>query len=871
VVGKTVSHYRVEEKLGEGGMGVVYRARDLSLNRNVAIKFVLAEGASEDRLRRFRQEAEAASSLNHPHILTVFETGTFEGRPYLVTEFVDGYTLREWVKRTAPANRQLAEMLEGVADALACAHQAGIVHRDIKPENILVAKTGYAKLVDFGLAKLLEPAGSGDEKTRSAGPTQPGVVLGTVAYMSPEQAAGRPVDGRSDVFAFGVVLYEALAGRRPFEGSTDVDVLHAILRGEARPLEGVPYDLRLIVEKALEKEPGDRYQNMPDLVVDLRRFQRHKTMETAAVAAPVRGPRRGWMAGAALALVLAAGAAVWWARRGVDLTGSNPLASAQFTRFTDFEGAELDAAISPDGRFVAFLSDRDGPFDIWLSQVGTGRFVNLTQGKEGEVLEITRSVGFSGDGSQIWLRGGPPSSPIRVMPILGGPARPLLQGVMAAWSPDGSRIVYHRGGPTGDPVYLSDRNGANEQLLFHDKRPWMHCHYQAWSPDGRWIYFVFGNLAVNEMDIWRIPAAGGEPERITRHNAYVAYPTPLSQRTLLYVAQAEDGSGPYLYAADLERKTSRRVSFGLEQYTSVAASGDGRRLVATVANPSAGLWTVPIQDRVAEESDVKRLALPTVRALAPRFGRDTLFYLSSMGGGDGLWRFRQNEAVELWKGRDGPLADPPAVSADGQRVAISLRKQGRLVLHVMTADGTGLRPVAESLDVRDAAGWSPDGKWIAVGANDAQEPGLFKVPVDGGAPVRLVKEAAFKPVWSADGNLIVYCGAVNGRVQPLRAVRPDGTPVSLPDIQVRLGGERYRFLPDGKGLVFMQGQQRRLDFWLLDLASGKARPLTRLSPSAALRAFDITSDGKQIVFDRQRENSDIVLIDLRLTPAEGSW
>jgi len=865
MIGRSISHYRIEAKLGEGGMGVVYRAQDLSLNRPVAIKFLSSKVADEERRRRFQQEAQTASALNHPHILTVFEAGTVDGQQYLVTEFIDGCNLRQWAEREKPTPRQLLEMLVGVADGLAAAHQASIVHRDIKPENILVSRQGWAKVVDFGLAKVVEPSsGEQETKTIDAVKTRVGTVLGTVAYMSPEQAAGRPVDARSDIFSFGIVLHELLAGERPFGGKSDIDVLHAILHSPPRPLVSAPPDLSRVVEKALEKDVADRYQSMREVVVDFRRAQRTpERAEPAPAATATVRPRRALLAAGLVVAALLGGAATWFALRqpGVE----SPLAGARFTRLTDFEGAEVDAAISPDGKFVAFVADRDGPYDIWITQLGTGRLVNLTQGKEGELLEVTRSVGFSGDGAHVWLRGGGSgASPIRLMPIMGGrPRRFLEEGAVVSWSVDGNRIVYHTGGAGGDPVFVADRHGANPKKVFHDTAPGIHSHFQVFSPDGRWIYFVKGNFAVNEMDLWRIPSSGGDAERLTSHKSHVAYPAPLDERTLLYVAKADDGAGPYLYALDVERRASRRVSSGLEQYTSIAASADGRRLVATVANPSAALWSVPILDRIVEESDVTRFALPATRALAPRFGPDALYFLSSTGGGDGLWRFRQGEIAELWRGSEGALVDAPAVSADGRNVAVSLRKQGRFQLHVITADGAGLRPLADSLDVRDAAAWSPDGKWIAVGGNDAKGPGLFKVPVDGGAPQRLVDKAAFKPAWSPDGSLIVYCGSAAGRDQTLFAVRPDGTPAALPDIKVRVGGERFRFLPSGKGLVFMQGRQLQQDFALLDLATGKTRPLTRLRSTAAMRTFDVTPDGKQIVFDRLRDNSDIVLIELK--------
>jgi len=281
LIGRVIGHYEVIDLIGRGGMGEVYRARDARLNRLVAMKFVSSEHVNESARRRFQQEARMASALNHPHILTVHEAGEFEGQQYLVTEFIDGGTVREWARNHKPDWRQVAELLIGVADGLACAHEAGILHRDIKPDNILVTKSGYAKLADFGLAKLTQDEELAEAVTVSR--TRPGVIIGTIAYMSPEQASGKPLDARSDIFAFGVVLYEMLSGRKPFEGATELETLQLIIHGTPKPLrDALPVTVRAVVERALEKEPADRYQAMREMFVDLRRV----TGESGKAAAP---------------------------------------------------------------------------------------------------------------------------------------------------------------------------------------------------------------------------------------------------------------------------------------------------------------------------------------------------------------------------------------------------------------------------------------------------------------------------------------------------------------------------------------------------------------------------------------------------------
>ena len=528
----------------------------------------------------------------------------------------------------------------------------------------------------------------------------------------------------------------------------------------------------------------------------------------------------------------------------------------------DFEGAETEAVISPDGRFVAFLSDRNGRFDIWMNQIGSGQFVNLTQTLT-HVPDFripVQSVGFTADGSTIWLGGVKGHGRFMVMPLTGGSPRPLFgdRVVAAAWSQDGSQLVYHTF-DDGDPMFVADRNGSSSRKI-HADEPGMHSHFPIWSLDGKWIYFVRGLWATFEMDIWRMSAEGGEPQQLTRLNTDIRYPVPIDANTMLYVAPASDGSGPWLWALDVERGSSQRVSFGLEKYTSISATPNGRRLVATVANPTANLWSIPILDRPAEEKDASSFPVPTVRALAPRFAGDALYYLSSAGSGDGLWRSQNGQALEIWKGAEVPLLEAPAAAPDGRRIAIVLRRERRLRLHLISADGAELQPFAEGIDARGAPGWSPDGQWIVTGGVDASGPGLFKIPIAGGAPTRLVQGLAFNPVWSPDGHMIVYAGPNVGPESPLLAVSPDGHAIALPPTQTSYAGEGFRFLPDGSGIVYMRGLYRR-DFWLLDLASKKSRLVSRFSDSSAMRSFDITPDGKRIVFDRLRENADLVVID----------
>ena len=792
VTGRRLGRYTVTGRLGAGGMGEVYRARDTRLDRDVAIKILPGHFTSDpERRARFAREARLLATLNHPHIGAIYGLEDIDDGVALVLELVEGPTLADRLARGPLAVADALTIGRQITEALDAAHAKGIVHRDLKPANVVLQGAGASgrvtsetrvKILDFGLARptdgpvesdVTNPNGSFDR-------TADGRILGTPAYMSPEQARGLAVDKRTDIWAFGCVLFEMLSGGRAFGGDTMTDTLAHILEREpdwGLLPRGTPPPVRKLLRRCLQKDPVRRMRDIGDARAELD----EALSDPAPVpAAHVRRRLSGWGIVAASVILGVSLLAAAWMLGGRPATSSNPLENALFTRFTNFEGTERSAAISPDGRFVAFRSDQNGPLDVWLGQVGTGSFLNLTKGTDDEFATDTPSCGFNADGSEVWLSGGPDRR-LRLMPLMGGAPRPFLpdRTVTVAWSQDGARIVYHLQ-DDGDSMYVADRTGAGARLLYRRKRN-EHNHFPVWSPDRRWIYFSSGTPVTKEMDVWRIPAAGGSPERLTELNSDVASLAPIDDRTVLFVSHDQDGSGPWLWSLDPERKLTRRISFGVEKYTSLAATPDGRRLVATVANPAAGLWTVPIlPSGVAEESDARAFPLSTADSSAPQFGASSLFYLSSLGAGEGVWRMDEGHSTEIWKGSDGGVLASPAPSRDGRKVAIVMRRDGKLRLHILAADGGDLQTPADTVDVRGGASWSPDGKWIAVGGTEAGREGLFKIPVDGGNPVRLLEGPALNPVWSPDNRLIAYVGANVSAYAPLLAVRTDGTPVEHP-------------------------------------------------------------------------------------------
>jgi Tol biopolymer transport system component len=435
--------------------------------------------------------------------------------------------------------------------------------------------------------------------------------------------------------------------------------------------------------------------------------------------------------------------------------------------------------------------------------------------------------------------------------------------VNTIWSADGTKLTYFTGGPV-DSIFVAAADGSGAQRVFWTKAG-EHSHYPVWSPDGRYVYFVRGGVRLTQADVWRVPAAGGDAEQITHHRSDVRYPALIDDRTLVYIAPAAEGSGSALYGMDVERRVPHRLNIGVEQYRSVAASPGGaggrRRLVAAVANPSSHVWTVPVGAGMAGEKDARQVALPSVRAGTPRAGPGFLLYLSSTGGDAGIWKFKDSVAVELWKPGDGASVATPVISRDGQQLSFVARKAGRGTLFLMTADGTGRRALAEQLDVQDEPSWSPDGQWLVVAANDGKGTKLFKVQASDGAAVVLRQAAAHYPQWSPDGRFVLFRETDK---QQIEAITPEGKPyeIKLPPLVFRNAvGNPYRFFPDNRHLAVMLGQYRQENLWMADFQSGEMRQLTDLTAGFSITSFDVAPDGRSIVFDRVRQNADIVLIE----------
>jgi Tol biopolymer transport system component len=564
--------------------------------------------------------------------------------------------------------------------------------------------------------------------------------------------------------------------------------------------------------------------------------------------------------------LLALAAAIWLQR--TEHFWRNPIADARIQTVTDFDGLEQAAAISRDGHLVAFLSNRDGPMDVWVTQIGSGEFHNLTHGSVRELANPSiRALGFSPDGSLVtfWLRkpAGPGNDTISTwaVPTLGGEPRLYLDGVAEFdWSHDGSRLAYHTPDP-GDPLFVTQGGVRPGTRPIFTASAGLHSHFPLWAPDDAFLYFVLGELP-DKLDIWRIRPTGGTPQRITRQERRITYPVLLDRRTLLYLAGDPDGSAQSLYSMDVDHRIPHRLTSGLDRYTSLAATPDGHRLVVTRTTPHATLYRIRIGDTPVQVSAANQIPLTTSSGFSPRLGPDYLLYVSTTGTEDSIWKLANGASTQLWRGEGARIFGGPAISSDGRSIAFSARQNGKALLYLMQEDGTNAHILADSLDLQGAPAWAPDGQSIVSASNDHDIPHLFRIPVDGRSPAPLVREYSLDPTWSPDGRMVVYSGPDIGTTFSLKAVSAEAAPHLLPSLTLTRGARHITFLPGGRSLVFLRGEIQHKDLWLVDLDTGTERRLTSLPPDFDVRDFDVSPDGREVVFERVQERSDLVLLDI---------
>ena len=770
-----VSHYEIVEKLGEGGMGVVYKARDTRLDRFVALKVISPDlRADPDRSRRFVQEAKAASALNHPGIVTVHEIAREGDVDFIVMEYVPGRTIDDLIPRNGMRVRDALAFGVEIADALAAAHAAGIVHRDLKPANLMATEAGRVKVLDFGLAKLREHGPVTEDDPTERVKTKEGTILGTCAYMSPEQAEGRTVDPRSDIFSFGLVLYEMLTGQRAFRRDSKLATLAAILREEPPPPrernEEVPPELERIVLRCLRKDPARRFQTMADLKVALAELKEESDSGKLAGTSSspgVRKHRRG--PGVALAAgLLALGAGVVFLRLS-SRTGPRGPQGTPPVPLTSFAGRVFDPALSPDGNQVAFVwnGEKQESFDLYLKLVGPGTPIRLTSdpGRES-------SPAWSPDGRQIaFLRSSSSQSRLVVIPALGGPERTVVEaeglGLGLAWSLDGQALFVARGDPPGKPAgifVVSVGTGTMRRLTTPPAGAWSGDVSPALSPDGRTLAFA-RSLTRSNSDIYVVPLsagleATGEPRRLTFENRASGEPvfSPDGTRIIFSAGGRGSDSDPSLMVIRVSGsgEKAERVP-GTDGGESATHSRQGK-LVFLRWLRDENVWRLrPVEGKAGVP---ERFIASTRKDIDPSFSADgkRLLFASDRSGMQEVW------ICEADGSNDVQLTSLPATmtsggrfSPDGRKVVFVSNLEGQMELYLTTPNGTTPQRLTSNPAHDSAPRFSRDGKRVYFASNREDGFQVWKMPPDpGGAAVRVTRGGGYAAIESVDGKTLYY-------------------------------------------------------------------------------------------------------------------
>ena len=848
--GTRLDNYEIIRPLGEGGMGEVYLARDTTLNRTVAIKVLPADVTSDPhRVARFEQEARAASALNHPNVCTIHALGVAaDGRHFIAMEHVEGQTLRDRLTHGALKRKELLDVAIQIASALTAVHAAGVVHRDLKPENVMLRPDGFAKVLDFGLAKLVANEPDPELATRTVLRTDAGIAVGTVAYMSPEQARGERVDARTDVWTLGVVLYEMIAGRRPFAGQSTSEVLAAILDREPEPLARcdpeVPHELERIVTKALRKDPEQRYQVMKDLLLDLQAL--HDELAASSVSGtsrPTQAParkksRRGLIVTAAVLLTTIV-ATVWWLRRAPQVPAAANILPVDrpLTRLTFDAGLQTDPAFSPDGRAIAYASDRGGNFDIWIESVSGGDARQLTKSPAQET-----QPNWSPDGRSIVYRSEGDRGGLFIVPVHGGPERHLSSfGVHPEWSPDGSEILFRTGhGESHQRVYAVSPDGGDPpreilgEFLRGGSWTWIAPH-----PDGRISVlgihprsrFGFYTVSRNGKQVTSSRLVDDAPQQWTELQTRTARFQWDAAGTALYVeAFLNEVRNVWRVRVDpttLEWLAAERLTSGTGPDVAATLSPDGKRLAFTIQRQTTRLWSFPFD---AAAGRIVGRAAPltpedasiTMSALSPE-GRRVAYSLTRAGkSGFELWIMDIDRGTRELFAVNGL---PGAWSPDGMTLAYNLWRPGVpssvewWALAVRQLGGPERIVGGWSKEsVLLATSWTPDGRSV-LGSYASPfytrfKLALWRIPEDGIArdkrividdPGHFLHQATFSP----DGKWLSFVAvAVDERrtgtwVAPADGALPSGWIGIASDHDL---ADKPRWAPDGRTLYFISKQ-----------------------------------------------------------------
>jgi Tol biopolymer transport system component len=863
--GSRLGPYEILSPLGAGGMGEVYRARDPRLGRDVAIKVLPPSfSADADRLRRFEQEARAAGILNHPNITAVYDIGTHEGTAYVVSELLEGETLDTRLGEGPLSPRKAIAYALQIARGLAAAHEKGIVHRDLKPENLFVTRDGRVKILDFGLARFVSerPLDAAAEHpmatlNQTAIATEPGIILGTLGYMSPEQVRGRPADPRSDIFSFGAVLYEMLAGKRAFPGTSAADTISAILREDppeiSRSHRQIPAALERIIRHCLEKQPEERFRSAHDLAFALEAVSGASGSTSAALPLAIRMRprfvRKNWR------WILALGAAVL---AGVLLDRFlRPPAEPHPVTFRPltYSGTDFSPAASPDGRTLAFASERDGRRRIWLKQLAGGNEVALTSGPDDDPR-------FSPDGSMVlFARSEGSRTTLYRVPLLGGEPRKLAEDASDGdWAPDGRRIAFVRKnlkrGILGSSVFVAATDGAGAREVARiDEHA---LRWPRWSPDGRRIVLVDNGLAGASRPVLLVDVDSGKTRQIP----------PPGRGAVISAGWSGDGS-ELLYTIGVRGLETRLVR--------QRESGAARTLLWIPAD--SGILEILGPGSVLYETLSTRQNLRSIFTGGPASSEDRwltrgnsadrqpvyspdgewILFTSNRSGNLDIWKLSLKTGAVRRLSEDAAEDWDPTMTRDGRNLVWSSGRSGHLEIWMADADGSGARQVShDGVDAQNPT-VTPDGQWIVYNSGNLAGNGVWKIHPDGSGATRIVAGTTGHPEVSPDGQYALYLTGIQNQQETIRVVRvADGEQVPF-DIRIairrpgaiRIG--RARWMPDGRAIAFVaQDENGVYGIFAQDFVPGRdtsatRRPVGGFEKEAETESFGISPDGTHIV------------------------
>jgi serine/threonine protein kinase len=917
--GFEIGPYKILSLLGRGGMGEVYLAEDRRLGRKVALKLLPSDFTkAEERVRRFRQEARAASALNHPNIITIYEIGQFNQQYFIATEFIEGETLRHRLKHKKLGLYDALDVSVQAASALAAAHSAGIVHRDIKPENIMLRPDGYVKVLDFGLAKLTEQqflAVEGEGPTAEIVDTAPGMLMGTVNYMSPEQARGVAIDARSDIFSLGIAIYEMMTGRSPFEGNTPSDLIAAILKVDPPPLRdylpNAPDGLQQIIDRALCKHKEERYQSVANMLADLKTLKREQELGERLERAPQTGASTGagdtasgsqmaigtsgeragttadaatgrtlssaeiilseikrHKAGAAVTLIIiliAVAAAGYLVNRFIAQSRSASSKNIKLSRITT-SGKAGEAAISPDGKYVAYVSQETGQPSLWIRQVITNSNVQIIPPGQGSY----RSLTFSPDGNYLYCYGQSKDDvepAIYQIPALGGVAKKLIADVSnsngmnrISLSPDGQRLVFTREYASGETaVVVANTDGSGEQKIA-TRQANDHAFFgsTAWSPDGKKIACV---------------GAKSDGQRLSADIIEVALESgvqrpPIAQRWAWIndVAWLSDGSGLLMTAADQEGSTIqiwrlsypdgnvRRITTDLNAYTGLSLSADSTALVTTQSQGVLNLWVQP-------DGDTSR-AQQITSGSATKDGADGIGWTLD---GKIVYSSHANGDPDIWiVDPDGSNKRQLTAGLGSDSYGLSVSPDGRYVFFTSNRGGIW-RVDINGGNPRQLTGEGhlstccPDGKWVFYVTSGSNRELWWKVPIGGGEAVQLTgpySDMVLNGI-SPDGKLIaVIPPESKDGGKKLAIVSSEGRePIKILDFPVPVRW-RIQWTADSRAITYIV----KGNLWSQAIDGGPPKQLTNFKEAYGIQSFAWSPDGKQLACARGHITTDVVLL-----------